>query len=187
MTARAVVLFAHVLAAGVLLGSSLLAPLARDAIRGATSLSALRRWLSFSRDSARLNPAAALVLLGTGLYLAAGRWSEGWLPVSTALFVVTSLVAVKGVAARGERLAALATSAGEGPIGPELDALRRSAAWEIAGDVVAANDVAAVFLMCVQPGLPGSVLAVLVSNAAVAALRMARRGVAPAAADARGS
>jgi hypothetical protein len=183
MTVHALVLFAHVVAATVLVGGSLVAPFARHAIRDAPTLGALRPWLSFVRNSTRLHPLAALVLLASGVYLAAGRWSEGWLPVSTALFVVTSLVAVKAVGARGERIAALAASAGEGPIGPDIDALRRSAAWGVAGDVLVANDLAALFLMSVQPGLLASIAAVVVSNGVVAALR-AVRGGAPAPAPA---
>jgi hypothetical protein len=182
MRPYSVVLFVHVLAAVVLVGHSLFAPFVHAAIRKATSPAALLGWLGLARDSARVNPLAALTLLATGVYLAAGRWSEGWLQVASVLFVVSSALAIGVVKATGERLARLAAASLErGGLTDELEALRHSRRWTAAADALLANDLAALYLMVAQPGLVGSILATVAANAALLAWRALRNRGAPAA------
>lgn len=181
MRPYSVVLFVHVLAAVVLVGHSLFAPFVHAAIRRATSPAALLGWLGLARDSARVNPLAALTLLATGVYLAAGRWSEGWLQVASVLFFVSSALAVGVVKATGERLARLAAASLERGLTDEIEALRHSPRWAIAADLLVANDLAALFLMVAQPGLVGSILTTVGTNAALLAWRALRDRRAPAA------
>jgi len=169
------VLFVHVAAAVVLIGSSLFAPLTRAAIRRAATLGELRPWLAFARDSARANPVAALVLLTTGLYLAAGRWSEPWLPVATVLFVTSSALAMGVVKPTMMRLDALAAPGADAPVPPAVDAIRWSTTWDLAADALLANDVGAVFLMTYQPGLAGAIATAAACTAGALAARALRR------------
>jgi hypothetical protein len=73
------------------------------------------------------------------------------------------------------RVAAEAANAVEGPVGPQLDALRWSALWSLGGDLLMANDAAMLFLMTLKPGLAGSLLAVGVANVAVISARLLYR------------
>jgi hypothetical protein len=174
MTLYALVLFAHVLAAAVLVGSSLSAPALHGAIRRAATVAELRPWTRFARDAARLNPASAVVLLATGIYLASGRWTEGWIQVGLALFVVNSALAVRVVKGTLARLG-LAAASGEGAVTESLDALRRSVALEVATHLLIANDVAALYLMVAQPGLAASLAVTVVAAAAAIALAWRHR------------
>lgn len=171
MNLHGAVLFLHVLAALVLVGHSLGTPLVLAAIRDAPTPPALLAWLRFARDSARVNPFAALVLLASGIQLGSGRWGEGWLQVACALFVVSAALAVGVVKATGERVAALAVAAGEGVVSPAVDELRRSPRWMLAADALIATDLATLFLMVVQPGLLASVALAVGANAAMLGVR----------------
>lgn len=166
--------FLHVLAAVVLFGHSLATPLVLAAMRDAPTTAALRPWLRFARDSARVNPLAAVVLLATGVRLGAGRWNEGWLQVACVLFVVDCALAIGVVKATGQRLAALAATAGDAGIPPVVDALRRSPRWTRAADLLVANDVAALLLMYAQPGLAGSVVVTAAATAGMLTFRALR-------------
>jgi hypothetical protein len=181
MSLHTAVLFLHVVAAVTLVGHSLGTPLVLAAIRAAPTVAALRPWLRFAHDSARVNPLAALVLLATGIQLGSGRWDEGWLQVACALFVWSTALAVGVVKATGERVAALAAADAEADISPALDTLRRSARWMLAADALVATDLATLFLMVAQPGLLVSVAVVVAANAGALGLRAVRnrRAAAP--------
>ena len=157
MSLHTVALFLHVLAALLLVGHSVSTPLVLSSIRDAPTNAALRPWLLFARDSARASPIAALVLLASGIYLGTGRWDEGWLQVSTALWFVNSALAAGVVKATGQKVAALVMPAGDGPIPREADALRRSPRWDLGAHGMIANDLALLLLMYAQPGLLASV------------------------------
>lgn len=177
MSLHAAVLFLHVLAALVLVGHSVGTPLVLAAIREAPTVGALRTWLRFARDSARLNPPAAMVLLATGIVLAPGRWGQAWLWGAIALWVASTALAVGVVKATGERVGALAGAGADGPLPPELDAARSSARWVLGADALLGTDLAALLLMFTQSGLLGTVLVVAASVAiAVAAGALRRRG-----------
>lgn len=174
MSILAAVLVLHVLAAILLAGHSFATPLVLAAIRGAPTNATLRPLLLFARDSARASPIAALVLLGTGIWLGAGRWDEGWLQVSAALWLLNSALAGGVVKATGQRLAALVMPAGDGVVSPEADAVRRSPRWDLAAHAMIANDLALLLLMYVQPGLATSVAVTAGAAAAVLGFRALR-------------
>jgi uncharacterized membrane protein len=183
------VVFVHVAAAAVLVGGSLLAaPGVRAAVRRARSPHEVRDFLAVARPLNVIDPVAALVVLATGVYLTSvGHWwNLGWVQVATALWVVNSVTAKAVVEPAVKRLAAAAADAAEGRIDAGLDALRWSRAWSLGPDLLAANDAAVLYLMTVKPGLTGSVVAVLVTNALVMAIGYTRRR-SPAAAGPSGA
>jgi len=178
------VLFLHVAAAVVLAGSALFAPLSRAAVRRAATIWELRRALAFARDAVRVNPLAALVLLATGLYLAAGRWSEAWLVAGAALYVASAAVAVGIEKPAMARVAAAAPPSADGPVPASVDAARDSPAWDLATDALLANNVGAFFLMTYQPGPATSAATVAACAAAVLVARGMRRSARRQAAEA---
>ncbi len=181
------VVFAHVAAAAVLVGGSLLAaPGVRAAVRRTRSAQEVSAFLAVGRPLRVVDPIAALLVLATGVYLTSvGHWWDlGWVQVATALWVVNSVTAKAVVEPAVQRLAAAAGDAVDGSIDARLDALRWSRAWSLGTDLLLANDAAVLYLMTVKPGLAGSLIAVLVTNALVMAagytLRRSRVAVDPA-------
>jgi hypothetical protein len=177
MTLTRSILFLHVLSAVALVATSLLAPVMRQAILGAESPFALRRWVGYARTSARACVVAGGVVLASGVYLARGRWAEAWLVAAAILFGVNTVLALGMMDAAGVRPARL-TAARVGPVCPSVERLRRSRRSERAGDAVLANDVALLFLMVVQPKLSLALAAIALSSAsALAAVALRRRSV----------
>lgn len=188
MNARLLVLFVHVLAATVLVGGSFVAaPAVGAAVRRARTTQELRTVLALGRPLGMVAQVAALVLLASGAWLATiGHfWTLPWVQVATGFWVVNSVVAGAVHKPATMRLAAAAFASPEGALTGELAALRRSARWVLAGNVLHANNAALLFLMVVKPGLGGSLLAVTIANGAVLAagyaLASGRRGGASAA------
>ncbi|MCC7383370.1 MAG: DUF2269 family protein [Deltaproteobacteria bacterium] len=176
MSVYGLILFVHVLAGVVLLGGSIFAPLTRAAIRRAETLGALRSWLDFARRSARANPVAAMLLLGTGLYLgSAGWWSAPWFAAASVLFVINSAFAARVVAAESMRLGRAAAVLPDGAVPDHLDRLRWSLRWDTAADVLVACDVATLFLMTNKPTGAVTLATAALAISAVAGRRWLRR------------
>lgn len=172
-----IVLFAHVLAASLLVGSAFSVSLIRRGIESAASVAELRSWLELGRRATRANPAVAVVLLATGVWL--GRevwWAYAWFWVAVGAWVVNSALAagvVRRAAGAASRAAALV---GDGPVTTELDGLRRSRAWHLAEAAMAANDVALLWVMIDKPTLAGSLAVVALANLLfVGAMALSRR------------
>jgi hypothetical protein len=66
-----------------------------------------------------------------------------------------------------------ATTALDGPVGQQLDAVRRSSRWVSGGDLLMANDAAMLYVMTMKPALTPSLLVVAVAILVVAAVRPA--------------
>jgi hypothetical protein len=169
-----IVVFVHVAVAFVLVGSSLSAPLLRGAIRGAGSAAEVRQWVGFARRATRLNPAAAFLVLATGIWLGSrGWWSAGWFYVSIAAWLATSLLAVL-VVNRTEETLEKATAAGWSP--EALDPIRFAAKWDVATASMLANDFALIWIMMQKPSTAGSIAVLAGANAILIGLALARRG-----------
>jgi hypothetical protein len=169
-----VVLFVHVAAATALVaGSVIAAPAVRSAVRRARTAEELRAFLSIGRPLAMLNPMAALCVLASGVYLTsrAHFWTVPWVQVGIAVWVLNSVTAARIVKPAIQRVVAGAADGASPNPGTLLDSLRWSPRWTYGGDVLAANDVAVLYLMTAKPGMAGSLLALLVVNAAVFGLR----------------
>lgn len=171
--------FVHIASAVLLVGSSVMAsPGVRAAIRRARTTGEVRAYLALARQLLVLEPAAALVVLASGIYLTsvANFWSQGWVQAAVASWLLNSVIAGVMVKPAISRVAAGATAA-DGPVGDHLDALRWSRRWSVGGDALMANDAAMLYLMTMKPELAGSLLAVIAANATVAAARASRYGL----------
>lgn len=176
MNAYQLVVFVHIAAGVLLLGTSILGePAVRAAARRATEPWELGAYLQVGRRMAVLGPVAALALLASGLYLtSAGRfWSLGWLQVSLFFWLVNAFLAVVVVKPTVERLTAETSVTSAPGIDARLDELRWSSAWTWGVDIMAATDAAILYLMTAKPTLGGSVVVVLLANAVVAGGRQA--------------
>lgn len=168
-----IVVFLHVAVAFVLVGASLSAPLLRGAIRGAGTPAEVRQWVGFARRATRLNPAAAFVVLATGIWLGSqGWWSAGWFYVSIAAWLATSLLAVL-VVNRTEETLENAAAAGWAP--EALDPIRFAAKWDVATASMLANDFALIWIMMQKPSTTASIGALAAANAILIGLALARR------------
>jgi hypothetical protein len=178
MSTYTLMVFIHIAAAVLLLGTSIVGePVVRAAARRTQLTRELRAFLEVARPMALLSPIAALLVLGSGIYLTSviRIWSLGWIQVSVVFWLVNGLVAVAVVKPAMERLVAEAASATDEAIGPRLDELRWSPAWSWGRDTMAANDAAVLFLMTLRPGLAVSLAVVLLVNAVVAGGRIGLR------------
>jgi hypothetical protein len=121
-----------------------------------------------------LEPAAALLVLASGIYLTPYRgWSLGWIQVAIILWVLNLAVAVALVHPVHNRIGRAAGDAGDQPVGAELHALRSSPRWLVGGDVLMANDAAVLYIMVAKPGLAASVATAAALNVLALAFRLA--------------
>lgn len=165
------VLFVHVVAAVALVGHSLSSPIMRAALREADTVADLRRIVAFEGRVSRWNPAIALVLLVSGIYLgSAGWWIQGWFYLSLAAWVVNAALAGKIVKPWAGALMAASAGASDVRVPATIDAIRRSTKLAVAAQVMLANDVALLFVMMNKPTLIGSAAVFLALNAALVAL-----------------
>ncbi len=155
------VLLAHVVAGVLLIGSSIFSSSIHRAIVTAPSVESLLVWLDFGRRATAANPFIALVLLASGIYLgSAGWWSEGWFYVAAGSWLVNSLLAGLVLKRSAVALAKAAARIGRGPVGPDLEALRRSRAWELAEHTMRASDIGMLYIMYMKPSVLESLLVI---------------------------
>jgi hypothetical protein len=174
------IVFVHVAAAVALLSGSVVAsPGVRAAVRRAQTTQDIRAHLAIGRPLLVLEPASALVVLASGVYLTnvANFWTQGWVQVSIAFWIANAVVAGAMVKPAIGRVAAEAARAPDGPVGHDLDALRRSPRWSLGGDLLMATDAAMLYVMTMKPELAGALLVVIGTVLLVAAARAMRRGL----------
>ena len=170
MSTYSAVLFVHVLAGIVLVGNSLLAPIVRNITCEASGVDALLRALNLERRTTRWNPAAALVLLASGIYLgSAGWWAEPWFHTSVAAWLANSFLAARVVMPLNARLVMAATQP-SGPDVKDIERARASQRWNLSLAVMLANDLAILYLMFTKLGWPGSIGVIGATNVVVTAL-----------------
>jgi hypothetical protein len=171
--------FIHVAAAVSLLGGSVIAsPGVRAAVRRARTSQELRAYLTIGRPLHVLEPASAILLLVSGVYLTtvANFWSLGWVHVSLAAWLINAVVANTLVKPALAGIAAAANASPDGAVGPGLDGLRWSERWSVGGDVLWVNDAAILYLMVMKPELAAAIAIVVGLNLAVSGLRAATHG-----------
>lgn len=176
LSAYSIAILLHLAAAVVLVGGSVFSMHVRRAILDASSVGALRAWLGFARRSSAANPLAALVLLGTGIYLGSrGWWAHPWFYVALAAWLANALLAGQVLKPAGMAMgSALAGVADDAPVEGLVDALRRSPGWRVAGAVMLASDMAMLFLMVQKPPLIESLAVVLGAMAIGGGVTLAR-------------
>jgi hypothetical protein len=172
------ILFVHVAAAVALVSGSVIgSPAVRRAVRRARTTDDIRAVVAVGRPLLVLEPVAALLVLGSGLYLTSALrfWTLGWVQVAMAAWLVNAAVAAALVKPAIGRVAA-GVAATAGVVGEGLHALRWSPRWSAGGDVLLANDAAILFLMVAKPGLGASLFTLAGANALVVATRMVVSG-----------
>lgn len=162
-SAYSLAILLHLAAAVILVGGSVFSLHVRRAILEASSVGALRGWLGFARRSSSANPVAALVLLGTGIYLGSrGWWAYPWFYVALAAWLANALLAGHVLKPAGMAMgAAMAGAPDDAPVDGQVDMLRRSHGWRVAGALMLASDMAMLFLMVQKPSLVESLAVVL--------------------------
>jgi hypothetical protein len=171
--------FVHIAAAVTLLSGSVVgSPAVRAAVRRARTAQEMRAYLAIGRPLSVLEPASALIVLASGIYLThvADFWSLGWVQVAAAFWLVNSVVAGVVLKPAMKGLATRLAAVPDGPVAEELNALRWSRRWSIAGDLLLANDAAMLYLMTMKPGLADSLLVVAGTNLLVAVVRVLGSG-----------
>jgi hypothetical protein len=168
------VVFVHIAAAVALMAGSVIgSPAVRAAVRRAATVQELRAYLSLGRPLLVLEPAGALLVLASGIYLTSfWGWSLGWIQVAAGLWILNTAVAAALVHPAHKRIAQAAGGAGDEPVGPQLHALRSSPRWLLGGDVLMANDAAVLYLMVAKPGLAVSLATAAGLNALVLVARL---------------
>jgi len=170
------VLFVHILAAIVLVGSTLFSSVVRRTVLVAGSAAEVRAWLGFGRRAAAANPFAALALLGSGIYLGrVGFWTQGFFVVAAGAWLVNSLLAALVVKRTAAAIAIGASRSLDGTVPPDVERRRRSLAWETAERVMQANDLAVLYLMVEKPALPASLALLLAANLVAFGVGLVRR------------
>jgi hypothetical protein len=167
------VVLVHIGAAFSLLSGSVIAsPHVRRVVRRARTVQEMRAYLAIGRPLLILEPVSAVVVLASGVHLTsvAHFWTQGWVQVAVAFWVVNSVVAATLVKPAIGRLASQAVTSPDGPVGNDLDAFRWSLRWSFGGDLLMANDATMLYLMAMKPGLAGSLLAVAAANVVVSAV-----------------
>ena len=171
--------FVHVAAAVALLSGSVIAsPGVRAAVRRARTTQEMRAYLAIGRPLMMLEPASAVVVLASGVYLTsvADFWAEGWVRAAVVFWLANLAVAGAMVKPAIGRLAAEAGTAADGPVGQHLNVLRWSPRWAFGGDLIMANDAAMLYVMTMKPGFAGALLVVAGTILVVAAARAIRHG-----------
>lgn len=169
------VLFLHVAAALILVATGMFAPLILHRVRVARTLAEMETWILFERRSSSWNPAAAFVLLGTGVYMgSAGFWTQGWFLLAVAAWIATTALAVGVVGRMAAALHAGPAAPPDAPVPAALDAVRWSTGWTAANASMLANDLAMFYVMFNKPELVASTVLLVFANLAAVAIALTR-------------
>jgi uncharacterized membrane protein len=151
--------YVHIVAAIVLVGSYLLAPVVHRLIRGATDVRAVRALARLQQHAITAAGPAVVLVLASGVYMTLAGWSfaTSWIAVALALFVVNGALAMSTVDPHVKELLAAADEASDGPLDRELSDLVHDARVVRVMRMVVGVDLAIIFLMVNKPGWAGSV------------------------------
>lgn len=158
-----ILLFLHIVGALGLFASLALEQAGLVNIRRAQTNAQAREWLSLLRALQRIQGPSALVLVATGLYMMATRWShQAWAGLGLVGMV---LMAIIGVAVTGRRMKAIgrALPAGEGPLPGAIRARLDDSALGTSASVRVALALGIVFNMSVKPMAGGAVATLVVA------------------------
>ena len=171
------VLFAHIIGAVVVVGSSFVSPLLMGGIRRAATVDRYRDWVDVMQKISRVTGMSAGVVFLSGLYmgLTAHSFSQGWLAVSLVLFVVNGILAGGMLSKHLEAMAEAAGDAPDGPVPQEAARLAASPRAHAIEGIAFGNDLAIVFLMTNKPGWTAALLVAAV-GVAIGAAMIARAG-----------
>lgn len=163
MTAYEFALFVHLLGVVTLFGAIALVETAGVRLRRAASVEHVRLWVGLTRSAAPLFPVALLLVLGSGLFMAADAWTftTPWVVVAIVGVVVMGGV---GGAVQGRRFGAIGTaaaSAGDGSVPPHLRKLIAAPALWVSVFAPDAGTLGIIWTMATKPGWTGAIVAVV--------------------------
>src|SRR5262245_58348870 len=161
MLDRAIALFIHLMGVITLFVAIGIVQRGGARIRGASTVGEMRLWLGLVESTNRMFPAGTLLILLSGLYLAARFWSfrVPWVSVAMASIVVMAVVGGT-VIGRGLRKIAGA-AAGSGPVSVDLARIaRRPAPW-IAAAALNGMALGVVWIMVRKSGWAESIAVIL--------------------------
>jgi len=181
-------LFGHVLGATLLISAVVISVSGLLRAHRATTSEQIRAVTSGVPVADRLIPPAMILVLGFGLYLVAARdnrpgtvhWNSGWVIASLAIFALMSVLGPAVEARRAKRLHLAACAEPDGPIGTELDRLRRDPLHAHVTLFGASQLVALLYLMTNRPGLTATLIAVVASTLASVVTARLTLGTIPA-------
>lgn len=179
-----VALFVHVIGAIIVVGTGLVAWPLGAKMRSAQTVGAFRDWGELLQKLTKIAPKGAGALLITGVYMGISQFSftNGWLAVSLALFIVAGGLA-SVIDKHLDRTLELAAAAPEGPVPPEILQEAENPRMYAIESVMLGMDVTFLFLMTNKPGWTGSLVVAAVGFAiggAMVARHTRSRGRAPA-------
>jgi len=177
MLERNVALFIHLMGVITLFVAMGIVQRGGARIRAASTVGEMRLWLSLVESTNRMFPAGTLLILVSGLYLAARFWSfrVPWVSVAMASIVVMAVVGGTVIGRGLRRVAGAAT--GSGPVSEDLARIaRRPAPW-IAVTALNGMALGVVWIMVRKSGWAESiaVVSLLTALGGVAGIAMTRR------------
>lgn len=159
-----ILLFLHIVGALGLFASLAIEQAGLVNLRRAQTIAQAREWLSLLRTLQRIQGPSALVLVATGLYMMATRWShQAWAGLGLVGMVVMAIV---GISVTGRRMKGIgrAMPAADGPLPGALRARLDDSALGTSASVRVALALGIVFNMSVKPATPGAVAALVVAT-----------------------
>ena len=170
------ILTAHIAAGAVLMGETAVAPFHYRSLKRAPVRTAVRSWLDAARRHAALEPAAAMALLVTGVVLG-GRsvLTSAWLLLSLVAWLLNSGLAVLVV---GRGMTWLDGTVSGTPEGESLEPALTGhviGRAEVGSWIMAANDIAVLWLMVAKPDTIRAIQGVVIVHATMALIGMMTR------------
>jgi len=163
-----VVLFLHILGVVTLVTALAFSLCGLFAAQRASDDSGIRSALNFVPVAEKLIPPAMITILAAGLYLVGNGhwgWGTGWVDVALAIFAV---MMVLGPGVEGKRIGAMhekVAEAPDGPIPPELDAMRADPVLTHVATFGSTQIVVFLYLMTNKPSLGGALLTAAIGAA----------------------
>jgi uncharacterized membrane protein YeaQ/YmgE (transglycosylase-associated protein family) len=133
-------------------------------LRRASTNAQAREWLSLFRTWQRIQGPSALVLLATGLYMMATRWShQAWAGLGLVGMVLMGII---GAVVTGRRMKTIgpAVPANDRPLSAALHQCLDDPALRMSASVRVALALGIVFNMSVKPATDGAVAALVVAT-----------------------
>lgn len=177
MRAYDLLLFAHILAAIVLVGGSLIGPLLTRRMKHAASVGSLRAHAGVAAAISKVaGPSAVIVLLaGVGMVMMQWSFGTGWIAVSLLLFALSGGLTTALAEPALKRLIAAADDIPDGPVPPEVAVLTHDQKLHGAHTMLLTVDVAIVALMSTKPPLGASISVAVAAVLCGAGITLAER------------
>lgn len=163
MSAYDVALFLHLLGVVTLFAAIALVQGAGLCLRRAASAEQVRLWIGWTRSAAPLFPVALLVVVASGLFMAADSWSLSTPWIAVAIVSVIVLGGIGGIV-QGMRFRTIGSAAAtteNGPLPPRLRQLIAAPALWITVFTADVGTIGILWTMATKPGWIGSIAAVV--------------------------